>query len=153
MHNTVKHILNGISRVQNIFLWKPGFCLIEVYYDNYTRICMYMRQNKTPYSLIYSHFNHWTHANITMTRKKIAVVTFYNFTRIPPKHFSPSTQWFLWNRVEEQSSLITVHYVFRFISLATHSTMSQLFTSLDLPQSSLRTIWSLLWRIQSFPVF
>jgi hypothetical protein len=28
--NTVKPILNGISRVQNIFLLKPGFRLIKV---------------------------------------------------------------------------------------------------------------------------
>jgi hypothetical protein len=30
---TVKLVVNGISRVQNIFLLKPGFCLIKVYYD------------------------------------------------------------------------------------------------------------------------
>jgi hypothetical protein len=33
--NTVKPVLNGISRVQNIFLLKPGFCLIKVYYDSH----------------------------------------------------------------------------------------------------------------------
>jgi hypothetical protein len=32
---TVKPILNGISRVQNIFLLKPGFRLIKVYYDSH----------------------------------------------------------------------------------------------------------------------
>jgi hypothetical protein len=31
---TVKPVLNGISRVQNIFLLKPGFRLIKVYYNN-----------------------------------------------------------------------------------------------------------------------
>jgi hypothetical protein len=34
-HNTVKPVLNGISRVQNIFLLKPGFRLIKVYYDSH----------------------------------------------------------------------------------------------------------------------
>jgi hypothetical protein len=29
--NTVKPVLNGSSRVQNIFLRKPGFRLIKVY--------------------------------------------------------------------------------------------------------------------------
>jgi hypothetical protein len=33
--NTVKPVLNGISRVQNIFLLKPGFRLIKVYYDSH----------------------------------------------------------------------------------------------------------------------
>jgi hypothetical protein len=33
--NTVKHVLNGISRVQNIFPLKPGFRLIKVYYDSH----------------------------------------------------------------------------------------------------------------------
>jgi hypothetical protein len=32
--NTVKPVLNGISRVQNIFLLKSGFRLIKVYYNN-----------------------------------------------------------------------------------------------------------------------
>jgi hypothetical protein len=32
---TVKHDLNGISRVQNIFLLKPGFRLIKVYHDSH----------------------------------------------------------------------------------------------------------------------
>jgi hypothetical protein len=32
---TVKPVLNGISRVQNIFPLKPGFCLIKVYYDSH----------------------------------------------------------------------------------------------------------------------
>jgi hypothetical protein len=31
---TVKPVLNGTSRVQNIFPLKPGFRLIKVYYDN-----------------------------------------------------------------------------------------------------------------------
>jgi hypothetical protein len=31
---TVKHVLSGISRVQNIFPQKPGFCLIKLYYNN-----------------------------------------------------------------------------------------------------------------------
>jgi hypothetical protein len=31
---TVKLVFNGISKVQNIFLLKPGFRLIKVYYDN-----------------------------------------------------------------------------------------------------------------------
>jgi hypothetical protein len=33
--DTVKPVSNGISRVQNIFQLKPGFCLIKVYYDNW----------------------------------------------------------------------------------------------------------------------
>jgi hypothetical protein len=33
--STVKPVLNGISRVQNIFPLKPGFRLIKVYYDNH----------------------------------------------------------------------------------------------------------------------
>jgi hypothetical protein len=33
--NTVKPVLNGISRVQNIFPLKPGFRLIKVYYDSH----------------------------------------------------------------------------------------------------------------------
>jgi hypothetical protein len=32
--NTVKPVLNGISRDQNIFPLKPGFRLIKVYYNN-----------------------------------------------------------------------------------------------------------------------
>jgi hypothetical protein len=32
---TVKPVLNGISRVQNIFLRKPGFRLIKLYYDSH----------------------------------------------------------------------------------------------------------------------
>jgi hypothetical protein len=32
---TVKPVLNGISRVQHIFLLKPGFRLIMVYYDSH----------------------------------------------------------------------------------------------------------------------
>jgi hypothetical protein len=32
---TVKPVLNGISRVQNIFLLKPGFRSIKVYYDSH----------------------------------------------------------------------------------------------------------------------
>jgi hypothetical protein len=32
--NTVKLLLNGISRVQNIFPLKPGFRLNKVYYDS-----------------------------------------------------------------------------------------------------------------------
>jgi hypothetical protein len=31
--NTEKPVLNGISRAQNIFLLKPGFRLMKVYYD------------------------------------------------------------------------------------------------------------------------
>jgi hypothetical protein len=30
----VKPVLNGISKVQNIFLLKPGFRLVKVYYNN-----------------------------------------------------------------------------------------------------------------------
>jgi hypothetical protein len=33
-HNTVKPVLNGISRGQKIFPLKPGFRLIKVYYNN-----------------------------------------------------------------------------------------------------------------------
>jgi hypothetical protein len=33
--NTVKLVLNGISRVQNIFPLKPGFRLIKAYYDSH----------------------------------------------------------------------------------------------------------------------
>jgi hypothetical protein len=33
--STVKPVLNGISRVQNICLLKPGFRLIKVYYDSH----------------------------------------------------------------------------------------------------------------------
>jgi hypothetical protein len=32
---TVKPVLNGISRVQNIFPLKTGFRLIKVYYDSH----------------------------------------------------------------------------------------------------------------------
>jgi hypothetical protein len=32
---TVKPVLNGISRVENIFPLKPGFRLIKVYYDSH----------------------------------------------------------------------------------------------------------------------
>jgi hypothetical protein len=35
-HNRVKPVLNGISRVQNIFLLKPGFRLIKEYYDRHS---------------------------------------------------------------------------------------------------------------------
>src|SRR5215469_8496764 len=35
----------------------------------------------------------------------------------PPEHFSPFRQRFIRKRAEEQSSLTTVRYVFRFISL------------------------------------
>jgi hypothetical protein len=34
LHYTVKPVLKGISRVQNIFLLKPGFRLIKVYTDS-----------------------------------------------------------------------------------------------------------------------
>jgi hypothetical protein len=34
-YNTVKPVLSGISRAQNIFPLKPGFRLIEVYYDSH----------------------------------------------------------------------------------------------------------------------
>jgi hypothetical protein len=34
LNYTVLPVLNGISRVQNIFLLKPGFRLIKVYYNN-----------------------------------------------------------------------------------------------------------------------
>jgi hypothetical protein len=33
--NTVKPVLNGILMVQNIFLLKPGFRLIKLYYDSH----------------------------------------------------------------------------------------------------------------------
>jgi hypothetical protein len=33
-NDTVKPVLNGIPRVQNIFPLKPGFRLIKVYYNN-----------------------------------------------------------------------------------------------------------------------
>jgi hypothetical protein len=33
--NTVKPVLKGISRVQNISSLKPGFRLIKVYYDSH----------------------------------------------------------------------------------------------------------------------
>jgi hypothetical protein len=33
--NTVKPVLNGISKVQNIFPLKPGFRLIKIYYDSH----------------------------------------------------------------------------------------------------------------------
>jgi hypothetical protein len=32
---TVKPVLNGISKIQNIFLLKPGFRLIKVHYDSH----------------------------------------------------------------------------------------------------------------------
>jgi uncharacterized membrane protein len=32
--DTVKPVLNGISKLQNIFPLKPGFPLIKVYYDS-----------------------------------------------------------------------------------------------------------------------
>jgi hypothetical protein len=32
---TVKPVLSGISRVQNMFLLKPGFRLIKEYYDSH----------------------------------------------------------------------------------------------------------------------
>jgi hypothetical protein len=43
--NTVKPILNGISRAQNIFLLKLGFRLMKVYYDShrtwkYSKTCL-----------------------------------------------------------------------------------------------------------------
>jgi hypothetical protein len=44
--NTVKPVLNGISRVQNIFPLKPGFRLIKVYYDSHgTWKYFLLRQN------------------------------------------------------------------------------------------------------------
>jgi hypothetical protein len=33
--NSVKSVLNGISRLQNIFPLKSGFRLIKVYYDSH----------------------------------------------------------------------------------------------------------------------
>ena len=35
---TVKPVLNGISRDQNIFPLKPGFCLIKVHYIQYKKL-------------------------------------------------------------------------------------------------------------------
>jgi hypothetical protein len=35
MISTVKPVLNGISRVHNIFPLKPGFRLIKIYYDSH----------------------------------------------------------------------------------------------------------------------
>jgi hypothetical protein len=37
---------------------------------------MHMRQSKTSHSLIYSHYNYWTHVNITLNGL-IAMLTFY----------------------------------------------------------------------------
>ena len=37
-HNTVKPVLNGISRDQNIFPLKPGFRLIKVHYIQYKKL-------------------------------------------------------------------------------------------------------------------
>ena len=36
--NTVKPVLNGISRDQNIFPLKPGFRLIKVHYIQYKKL-------------------------------------------------------------------------------------------------------------------
>ena len=36
--NTVKPVLNGISRDQNIFPLKPGFLLIKVHYIQYKKL-------------------------------------------------------------------------------------------------------------------
>jgi len=37
-NNTVKPVLNGISRDQNIFPLKPGFRLIKVHYIQYKKL-------------------------------------------------------------------------------------------------------------------
>jgi len=37
-HNTVKPVLNGISRDQNVFPLKPGFRLIKVHYIQYKKL-------------------------------------------------------------------------------------------------------------------
>jgi hypothetical protein len=44
--NTVKPVLNGISRVQKVFLLKPGFSLIKVYCDSHGTLKYFrLRQN------------------------------------------------------------------------------------------------------------
>jgi hypothetical protein len=48
--STVKTVLNGISRVQNIFLLKPGFRLIKIYYDSQRDLKIF--QFKTKFRLI-----------------------------------------------------------------------------------------------------
>jgi len=38
VHTTVKPVLNGISRDQNIFPLKPGYRLIKVHYIQYKKL-------------------------------------------------------------------------------------------------------------------
>jgi hypothetical protein len=51
-YSTVIPVSNGISRVQNIFLLKPDFRLIKVYYDSYgARKYFGLGQNSVQYSV------------------------------------------------------------------------------------------------------
>ena len=72
--NTVKPVLNGISRDQNIFPLKPGFRLIKVHYIQYKKLNQDMHVFETESNTIlvnlFTVYNHWTHANVKLNRRK-----------------------------------------------------------------------------------